>query len=72
MSNIMYNVIVTDEDDFSCLILVTGDLNKALNQLDFVVEASLTPSILISQPEYKSIRIEKSSMIKRVELGNQE
>ena len=72
MRNIRYNVIVTDEDDLSHLILVTSDLNKAMNQLDFVVQASLTPSILMSQPEYKSIRIEKSSVIKRVELGNQE
>ena len=40
MRNIRYNVIVTDEDDLSHLILVTSDLNKAMNQLDFVVQAS--------------------------------
>ena len=72
MSNIRYNVIVRDEDDYDHLFLTTRDLNEANNKLDFVVQASSTLSILMSQPEYKSIRIEKSSMIKRVELGNQE
>ena len=72
MSNIRYNVIVRDEDDYDHLFLTTRDLNEANNKLDFVVQASSTLSILMSQPEYKSIRIEKSSVLKRVELGNQE
>ena len=72
MSNIRYNVIVRDEDDYDHLFLTTRDLNEANNKLDFVVQASSTLSILMSQPEYKSIRIERSSVIKRVELGNQE
>ena len=72
MSNIRYNVIVRDEDDYDHLFFTTSDLNEANNKLDFVVQASSTPSILMSSPEYKSIRIEKSSVLKRVELGNQE
>ena len=72
MKDVVYKIIVTDEDDYSHLVVATRHYDEALTALNIAVEASSVPSIVIQCPKYKSIRIEKSSVLKRVELGNQE
>lgn len=65
----MYNVIVTDEDSYSSLILTTNDLAEAEQKVAFIVEANKYPSILISSHVYESIRLEKSEVISRFDIG---
>lgn len=65
----MYNIIVTDEDDYSSLVFTTNDLAEAEEKIAFIVEAASTPNIVIRSPEYTSIRLEKSEVISRFDMG---
>lgn len=66
----MYRVIVTYEDGYSSLIFQTLDLIEAETEFALMIEANSVPSILIQHPEYTSIRLEKSEVIKRVDFGD--
>jgi hypothetical protein len=65
----MYNIIVTDEDGYSSLIFTTNDLAEAEQKVAFILEANKYPSMLISSPVYESIRLEKSEVISRFDMG---
>ncbi len=70
MKKPIYRVIVTYEDGYSSLILQTFDLIEAETELGLMIKANLVPNILIKYPEYTSIRLEKSEVIKSVEFGD--
>jgi hypothetical protein len=65
----MYNILVKDEDGYSELIFTTNDLAEAEEKIAFLVEASSSSNLLANDPVYQSIRLEKSEVISRFDIG---
>ena len=65
----MYNIIITEEDGYNSLVFQTNDLAEAEQKIALMVEASSVPNVLINSPQYDSIRLEKSEVISRFEMG---